>query len=553
MDEEFSNVARYLSVMANQDPNLCAIKDPHHRESNGTIIYNEFTFIELNKYCDAFVRYMFECRIGRGTRVLLLLNPGLKFLLISFALFKIGAVPIFIDPGMGLKNFLNCVLNSKPEVLIGLPKAQWFSRIFFSYFPKLRLRINVKSYKFVRAIDHMRLLGREIETFEIAPTRSDELAAILFTSGSTGSPKGVSYEHGVFESQVRLIREHYCIDHGEIDFPMLPIFSLFNPALGMTTIVPEINPSRPASVDPREVVDAIIQCKVTNSFGSPAIWSNVSRYCSERNINLSSMKRILIAGAPVSLPLINQLSQCLPRGIIYTPYGATECLPVASISSVEILKETSCRTLQGKGTCVGRSLPGIKVRVIKIRDDAIGNWASSLELPHGEIGEIIVQGSVVTKKYDALDAYTKLAKIKEGDEIWHRTGDLGYLDEEDRLWFCGRKVERVPTAEGELYTDCCESIYNQHPEVFRTALIGLGEFNYLTPAIVVEPEKGKYPKSTSHRRKLINELKLLGDEYHVTRSIDQFYIQKFLPVDIRHNAKIHRLTLTRKYNLVFSK
>lgn len=549
MREEISNVARHLSMMAKQDPQLCAIKDPHRREPDGTIIYNELTFLELNKYCDAVARYISECKIGRGTRVLLLLKPGLNFLFISFALFKIGAVPIFIDPGMGLKNFLNCVINSQPEGLIGIPKAQWFSRILFPYFRKLRVRINVESYKFVLAVDKLLSKGDEIDNFDIAPTGSDELAAILFTSGSTGPPKGVSYEHGVFESQVNLIREHYDIKRGEIDFPMLPIFALFNPALGMTTIVPEMNPSRPATVDPRKVVEAINQCEVTNSFGSPAIWSRVARYCNESNVNLSTMERILIAGAPVPFQLIEKLSKFLPQGTIYTPYGATECLPVTSISSAEINKETSHLTLQGKGTCVGRPLPGLIVRVIKIHDDAIGEWDDSLELPQGSIGEIIVKGSVVTKEYDALKEQTELAKINESNAIWHRTGDLGYIDSEGRLWFCGRKAERVPTAQGELYTDCCESIYNQHPEVFRTALIGLGEYHELTPAIVVEPEKDKFPNSVSHRQRLITELKALGEDYQMTRDIDRFFIQKSLPVDIRHNAKIHRLTLARKYNL----
>ena len=549
MREEFSNVARYLSVMAREDPLLCAIKDPHHREPNGTIIYNELTFLELNKYCDAVSRYISECKIGRGTRVLLLLKPGLNFLFISFALFKIGAVPIFIDPGMGLKNFLNSVLNSQPEGLIGIPKAQWFSRIFFTYFRNLRVRINVESYKFVQAVDKLLSSEDQNDNFDIAQTGSEELAAILFTSGSTGPPKGVSYEHGVFESQVNLIRDHYDIKRGEIDFPMLPIFALFNPALGMTTIVPEMNPSRPATVDPRKVVEAINQCEVTNSFGSPAIWSRVARYCNGSKINLATMKRILIAGAPVPLPLIENLSKCLPCGAIYTPYGATECLPITSIGSAEIIKETSHLTLQGKGTCVGRPLPGIIVRVIKIHDDSIGVWDDCLELPQGSIGEIIVKGSVVTKEYDALKEHTELAKINESNSIWHRTGDLGYNDNEDRLWFCGRKVERVPTAQGELYTDCCESIYNQHPEVFRTALIGLGESNELIPAIVVEPEKGNFPNRASHRKRLITELKALGEDYQMTRGIDRFFIQKSLPVDIRHNAKIHRLTLARKYNL----
>ncbi len=552
MKEELFNVARYISVMAKQDPHLCAIMDPLHREPNGNIIYNELTFLELDKYCDAVSRYICECNIGRSTRVLILLKPGLNFLFISFALFKIGAVPIFIDPGMGVKNFLKCVINSQPEALIGASKAHWFSRIFFPYFRKLRVRINVEGYKFVSAVDNFLSRRSKDNSFNIVPTSSDDPAAILFTSGSTGPPKGVSYEHGVFEAQVNLIREHYDIKRGEIDFPMLPIFSLFNPALGMTTVVPEMNPSRPATIDPRKVVEAIKQCGVTNSFGSPAIWAKVAQYCNANNINLSTMKRVLIAGAPVPLQLIEKLSKLLTKGFVYTPYGATECLPITSISSAEINKETAHLTLQGKGTCVGRPVPGLIIRIIKIYEKAIEEWCDRLELPQGSIGEIIVKGAVTTKKYDALKEQTKLAKINDGNAIWHRTGDLGYIDNVGRLWFCGRKVERVHTATGELYTNCCEAIYNQHSGVFRTALIGLGQYHELIPAIVVEPEKGYFPKNSLERQRLITELKKLGQGCQMTKDINQFFIQKKLPVDIRHNAKIHRLTLARKYNLSFS-
>ncbi len=548
MTEEHSNVARYLSLMAREAPGSCAIKVPQGCNPDGIIIYNELSFSELNKGCDNISRYLSRRKVGRGNRVLLLLKPGIDFIMTSFALFKIGAVPILIDPGMRLKHFLNCLRQSEPDILIGIPKAQWLSRLFFPYLSKLRTRINSESNHFRQAKSRTRGECKGSESYKMAITHRNDLAAILFTSGSTGPPKGVCYEHGMFEAQVRLIREQYEIKRGEIDLPLLPIFALFNPALGMTTVVPEMNPSQPATINPLKIVQSIIQCEVTNSFGSPAVWSRISRHCMEYKVSLPTVKRVLMAGAPVSPSLIEEFKKTLPHGTIYTPYGATECLPISSISGPEILKETWALTRQGRGTCVGKPLPEISVRVIQIMEKPIEKWAPDLEVPRGTIGEIIVRGSVVTKEYDFQREKTRWAKIDDEGEIWHRMGDLGYIDDEERLWFCGRMAERVRTSEGDLFTDCCEAIFNQHSAVFRTALIGLGEPGEQTPAIVVEPEKDKYPDKATQRHRLIAELRELGDGHKTTRSIDRFFIQKTLPVDVRHNAKIHRLTLARRYN-----
>ena len=210
-----------------------------------------------------------------------------------------------------------------------------------------------------------------------AETTARDLAAILFTSGSTGPPKGVCYEHGMFEAQVSAIREQYGISEGEVDLPMLPIFALFNPALGMTTVVPEINPSKPATVDPAKIVQAIQQCGVTNSFGSPVLWKKIGAYCVERGETLPSLKRILMAGASVPPPLMGQFRKILDQGQVHSPYGATEVLPVSSISDGEVLGETAHLTTQGKGTCVGRPLPGVEVKIVPVSDEPLD--ASALE------------------------------------------------------------------------------------------------------------------------------------------------------------------------------
>ena len=323
----------------------------------------------------------------------------------------------------------------------------------------------------------------------------------MFTSGSTGSPKGVRYEHGMFEAQIEILRQAYGIQPGEVDLPMLPIFALFNPALGMTTVVPEIDPRRPASVDPARIVQAILQEKVTNSFGSPTLWRIVGDHCRSRGIALPSLRRVLCAGAPVPAALWRDSRSFIPNGLLHSPYGATEALPVSTISSEEHAAAF------GTGAAVGRPLPGISVRIIAIGDEPIPDLEGSPALGIGEIGEIIVSGPVVTKEYDSLPEATALAKIFEEDpgagarkRVWHRMGDCGYLDAQGMLWFCGRKAERVVTKAGTMHTEPCERVFRQHPRAARCALIGLGTRGDQQPALVVETRVRSPPRPGPSRR-----------------------------------------------------
>jgi acyl-CoA synthetase (AMP-forming)/AMP-acid ligase II len=248
-----------------------------------------------------------------------------------------------------------------------------------------------------------------------------------------------------------------------------------------------------------------------------------------------------MAGAPVPPSLFANLRIILPHGTAHSPYGATESLPIASISDREVLGETAALTATGAGTCVGRPVPEITLRIIPIADGPVTEIAP---LPVGEIGEIIVAGPVVTKAYDQLPDATAAAKITAGAVVWHRMGDLGYLDPQGRLWFCGRKAERVLTPDGPLYTEQVEPIFNAHPDVARSALVGAGQ-DRRRPAIVVEPRSREVVATPSLRRKLVRELQALAVQQPRTRGIRLAYLHPHFPVDVRHNAKIHRLALTR--------
>lgn len=531
-----ANVARFLSKSARDNPQHCAIKAPLGRKKSGQIDYDIRNFAELELESSQTARYLLSKGIQRGSRVLLMVRPGLDLIRITFAMFKIGAVPVVIDPGMGLRSFCACVQRSKPDGLVGIPIAQCLAHIFRGSFQSVKNRVWVGG-------NFSRKLGDTVGAgpLDAVPCEEEELAAILFTSGSTGAPKGVLYQHGQFDAQIRQIRDAYGIQPGEVDLPMLPIFALFNPALGMTTVVPEINPSRPATVDPAKIIQAIEQNQVTNSFGSPILWTKILRHCQKTGNRLPSIRRILMAGAPVAPALMRDLRSFIPNGTIHTPYGATEALPVSSIDHPTVLGETWSKTKQGAGTCVGRAMPEITIKIIAISDEVIANGSKLVFLPAGEIGEIIVHGPVVTNGYDGLGEATAAAKITDDEgRFWHRMGDVGYLDDHDRLWFCGRKVERVQTREGTLYTDPCEAVFNDHPDVFRSALIGLGSAPDQTPAIVVEPESGKTVDKS--------ELRKLALSQKHTAMIDTFFSEKKFPVDVRHNAKIHRRTLAKKFS-----
>jgi acyl-CoA synthetase (AMP-forming)/AMP-acid ligase II len=566
---EDANIARHLRRMATELPDAPALKVPRGRTAGGDIDYLALSFRELAAEADAWTLLLQSRGVRRGDRTLVMVRPGLPLIAAVFGLFQLGAVPVVIDPGMGLKSFLACVARSRPRALVGIPMARLVRLCFRGPFRTVEVAVPASGSLTARLTN-----PSPISDFksQIVNSTAADLAAVLFTSGSTGAPKGVCYEHGMFAAQVRLIRATYGIRPGEVDLPMLPIFALFNPALGMTTVVPEIDPSRPAAVDPAKIVQAIQQEKITNSFGSPTLWAKIGAHCQANGITLPTLRRVLCAGAPVPAALWESSAAWLPHGQLHSPYGATEALPVATISAAEMrallpppspppaapkfhsIGETSGEA-RSTGTCVGRPLPEIAVKVIALTDTPLASLADARELPPGETGEIIVSGPVVTREYDALPEATAAAKIADlpfasgpaplaspapRAGIWHRLGDAGSLDAAGRLWFCGRKAERVETGTATLFTEPCELVFRRHPRVARCALVGLGEHGRQEPALVVESSVVGAAAGDFAR-----ELAGLAAASPSTAGIRKFFFHPAFPVDVRHNAKIHRLTLTR--------
>jgi olefin beta-lactone synthetase len=536
------NVATHLKTLAAAEPYRLAVVCPRGRDAAGGVKYAHFTFRQLDDESDQIAHGLESVSIGRGTRTVLMVPPSLDFFALTFALFKVGAVPVLIDPGMGVRTLGRYLAEAQPEAFIGTLKAH--AARWLLGWARRSLRVTVTTARRFRLADHslaqLRKVGGRSGAHGIAPTLAAEVAAILFTSGSTGVAKGVVYTHGIFAAQVEILRKLYGIEAGEIDLATFPLFALFGPALGMTAIVPDMDPTRPGSVDPRNIIEAIEDWGVTNLFGSPALIDRVGRYGVEDGAHLPSLRRVISAGAPVSARVIERFASMLEPGVeIFTPYGATEALPVTSIGSSTILNETRHHTDRGAGVCVGVPVRGIDMRIIPITDEPITEWDDGMVLPPGSIGEIVVRGPVVTQVYFNRPHAESLAKVHDSEtgRFWHRMGDLGYLDDRERLWFCGRKSQRVVTAGGALFTIPCEAVFNTHPDVARSALVGVRREEVTFPVVCVqlEPSRPRRPFAA-----IMTELAAIAQQHPHTRSITTFLRHPGFPVDIRHNAKIFR-------------
>ncbi len=533
------NIAAALPALASRQPDRIAMRVPgrdgRYRQS--------LTYAGLDARSDAIAAGLATHGIVRGTRTVVMVRPTEEFFLLMYALFKAGAVPVLVDPGIDKRSLRECLDEAAAEAFIGVPLAM-LARKLLGWASATRVAITTGA--------RARLADATLAQVEAAgagagpqlqPTDGDDIAAILFTSGSTGVPKGVVYRHRHVVAQVDMLRNAFGIAPGGVDLPTFPPFALFDPALGLTSVIPDMDPARPARADPRKLLRAIERFGVSQLFGSPALMGVLA----EHGAPLPGVRRATSAGAPVPADVVARMRALLPPDAqFWTPYGATECLPVAVIEGRE-LEATRARTESGAGTCVGRPVPPNEVRIIAISDAAIGDWSQARELPPGEVGEITVAGPTATDTYYARPRATRLAKIREtladgSERIVHRMGDLGWFDDEGRLWFCGRKSQRIETAQGPLYTEQVEPVLAAHPAVRRAALVGIGPRGAQRPVVCIEPARGTTFTLRERRkpRQLFTELRELAARHPHTRTISTFLLHPSLPVDIRHNAKIQR-------------
>ena len=519
-----------LAEQARAHPDRAALVLPSRRPGSGG--FRSTTFAELDARVDAAAAGLAHAGLRPGMRAAMLVPPTLDFFVLAFALLRLRAVPVLVDPGIGRANVKGCLAQAAPEAFVGVGKAHLARRVL-GWAPSARVLVDVGWAPLLggRTLRSVEDAGRWRLPFLPPDRPAGSPAVIVFTSGSTGPPKGVEHGESQLLGQARLIAELYGLGPGEVSLSTFPPFALFGPVLGMTTVVPRMDATRPASVVPADVVGAANRFGATVMFGSPALLDTVSR----GGGTMPTLRRVISAGAPVPRTVQRRVLGMLPAGAqVHTPYGATEALPVATIGSAELLE------LPEPGICVGRPVPGVDVALVRVTDELLDRLVDDLLVGPGEVGEVVVRGPVVSPAYADRPEATSAAKLDWDGQVAHRMGDLASWDDQGRLWFAGRKAHVVHTADGPLHSVPCEEVFNLHPAVRRSALTGTGPVGRQTPVLVVQLEPGQVPSES-----LTAELRARGAADPRTAGITRILYKAELPVDIRHNSKIDRPQLGR--------
>jgi olefin beta-lactone synthetase len=470
--------------------------------------------------------------VSPGDRVALLVPPSADLALAVYAVWRAGAVIVVADKGLGVRGMGRALRSARVDHLIGTAEGLAAARA-------MRLR---PSGLQVGAGSPYRLLGVSLSLADLARAGRDHLAelpepagddecAVVFTSGATGPAKGVVYRHRQLRAQLALITSTYDLTESDRIVAAFAPFALYGPGLGIGSAVPDMDVTAPGSLTAVKLAEAVAAVGGTVVFASPAALRNVlataGDLTAEHRKALWRVRLLMSAGAPVPSSLLHQLSGVMPAADMHTPYGMTEVLPVTDISLGQIDEAGP-----GDGVCVGRPLPGVDVRVSAL--SPLGVADGELTAAPGTLGEICVRAEHVKDRYDALWV-TEQASSR--DPAWHRTGDVGHLDDDGRLWVEGRLVHIITTAGGVVTPVEVEKRAEVLAGVRQAAAVGVGPAGAQVVVLVVVPvEAQRGPLADPSMTTALREVGGFDGAAVLVR--DE------LPVDIRHQSKIDRQALS---------
>ena len=558
--DDIFNLADIVLRVAREDPQRIAVIDLDGWEGHGTRRYKRHTYAELSADVESVAVGLREMGIAELTRVVCMSPPSYETCVMGVALTRVGALSIWIDPSVGYRNVAERLRRVQPEAFLGNALAH-LGRITFGWGPRdLRKLVVTESpllpggriisgfppFPGAHSIRSLRKhIPAEPKPPEVGP---DDPCAVLYTTGSTGPAKPSLYLHRNFCQLFRNAHHSWGWDKGNeapVDMAVFPAFLFIPISAGGTMVVPPIDFARqgPAQVDSAALIQVINDCKVASFFAAPILIENLAREALARNLTMPSLKRVIGAGAPISGPVEKMLSAVMaPDGELAANYGATEAMPSTELGSREHLDGLWDLTEQGAGVCVGYALPGVELKIIDIVDGPIDSIEETSELPTGHIGEILVRGEHVSPEYYLDPESTRKNKVPDPRGNWHRFGDVGYLDAQARLWVCGRVSQRVKALGGNVFPLQVEPLFDAHPKVRRSGLVGVPATAGELPVLCVEVEPGVGKNDLAGLRQ---ELLARAAESSTADTIHAILFKDTLPVDPRHNSKIERPRLAK--------
>ncbi len=498
-----------------------------------------------------------DAGVRPGQRVSLLVTPGVDLTTALFACLRLGAVAVIADQGLGLRGMSRAIRGASPDVVIGIDRGLVGARLLS--WPGRRVAVSELPTAQARALGVSDTLpgliarGAELEGAgtDLPPLPGpDDDAAILFTSGSTGPAKGVVYTHRGLGGMRDTLATTYGLGPDSSFVAGFAPFALLGTALGSLAVVPDMDVTAPATLTAAALAEAVRAGSATAVFTSPAALRNVlataGELSAEHREALSGVGLFLSAGAPIPPELLARVAEVMPRASARTPYGMTEVLPVTDTDLEEIhraLADVGTVPGAGGGTCVGRPVPGTEVAIVPLDDDGAATGEPT-DAP-GVTGEILVAAPHLKRTYDRLWATQQASTDHPGR---HRTGDVGHLDAEGRLWVEGR-LSHVVTAPGGVITPVAvEHAAERVPGVQRAAAVGVGPAGTQQLVVVLETDP-----AVDRRARAGASLATPGLTHAVRRAVAEacgvpvaaVLRVRELPTDVRHNAKIERGRIAR--------
>jgi acyl-coenzyme A synthetase/AMP-(fatty) acid ligase/pimeloyl-ACP methyl ester carboxylesterase len=479
--------------------------------------------------------------VRKGDRVSLLIQPGADLTAVLYACLRIGAIVVVADAGLGLKGLTRAVRGAWPDHVIGAAPGLIAARALG--WPGQKISAVTLTPATARALDVTHSLSELIslgadETLPAAPGPGDT-AAVLFTSGSTGPAKGVVYTHDQLSAVAEALSAQYHVGVGTGLVAGFAPFALLGPALGATSVTPDMKVTSPKTLTAVAVAAAVAAVDAKVLFLSPAAVANVVATSGDLRpadlAALTSVESFLSAGAPVSESLLASVSELMPNATAHTPYGMTEGLLMTDISLDGIRAVDA--TIGAGGVCVG--VPAATTRVLISALDALGEPTGFPADDADVTGEIVVSAPHVKDHYDRLWLTDRASKRETPDAgRWHRTGDVGHLDSDGRLWVEGRLPHVLVTAEGIITPVGPEQRIESVPAVARAAVVGIGPKG--TQQIVAVVEATMESKTV----RLASPEMVAAVRAASPVSIAAVIVVPALPTDIRHNSKIDRVRLS---------